>query len=519
MIKLTKNFYNKIIIKIAIFFTKYEKINFNTEELNFSLVSFIDQTKIKLVYWNHKEFKSYINDDKSLLFHSFEWLNYAKNLGGANNIKKANNLIEKWLNKNKSINGPLWKLNVVSLRFINIVYSLEYISLLFDLSFKKKIFKFLYLHYLILKSEVKNNFENINILDLKAFFLGACIYKKDLNNSLQFLDIFLLDQVDSLGFHKSYNSLEQSKFINHLHELKNIFLFFNIPENKKLNFQISNMTSVMQNLFHQDKSLILFNGSRNTNLNEVEKVLNLSKDIVPKVIVTNEKGIVFYRDKQKNIFMDIVKPTNQSVNRTIHASTLAFELSCKGEKIITNCGSMNRAIFNDSDYLRYSAAHSTIIVNNTNISELNKNSYRRVPDNITFTKEDEENYILWTASHNGYIKNYKKIITRKIKIIKNKSEIFGEDSIISTKTNNKKLVYHIRFHLMPQCNCIITNNKKNVIIRTNNQSWLFKSSSTISIEDSIFVNKNNQIQQTKQIVITGHIEDRKKIEKWIFSKS
>mgnify|MGYP003307476712 FL=1 len=62
-------------------------------------------------------------------------------------------------------------------------------------------------------------------------------------------------------------------------------------------------------------------------------------------------------------------------------------------------------------------------------------------------------------------------------------------------------------------------NKKNVIIRTNNQSWLFKSSSTISLEDSIFVNNINQIQQTKQIVITGYIEDRKKTEKWIFTRS
>ena len=60
----------------------------------------------------------------------------------------------------------------------------------------------------------------------------------------------------------------------------------------RLLFQIQNMTSVMQNLFHQDNRLILFIGSRNTNLTEVEKVLNLSKDIIPKVIISNEKGII-----------------------------------------------------------------------------------------------------------------------------------------------------------------------------------------------------------------------------------
>ena len=68
-------------------------------------------------------------------------------------------------------------------------------------------------------------------------------------------------------------------------------------------------------------------------------------------------------------------PVNKTINNSLHASTLAFELSCLGEKIITNCGSINREIINENDYLRYSAAHSTIIVNNTNISELNKKSY------------------------------------------------------------------------------------------------------------------------------------------------
>ena len=72
---------------------------------------------------------------------------------------------------------------------------------------------------------------------------------------------------------------------------------------------------------------------------------------------------------------------------------------------------------------------------------------------------------------------------------------------------------------MPNCNCILTNNKKNVILRTKNQSWLFKTSSYVSIEDSIFINNKNQIEQSKQIVITGYIEDRKKIEKWVFSRS
>ena len=519
MFKFVKSFFKKSLIKFSIFFKNNKQIQFDPEELNFRVIDFIDQNKIKSAYWNFEEIKPNIKDDKSLIFHSFDWLNYSKKLGGANNIKTANKIIKSWISQNKSLHGSIWTTSLVSSRFTNLVYNLDFISILFENNFKNKIYKFLYLHFLLLKKQINHSHNDLKISDLKALFLGSCIYKKGIISSTKLLDSMLIDQIDSLGFHKSYNALEQTKFISHLYEIKNIYLFFNIPENKRLIFQINNMTSVIQNLFHQDNSLILFNGSRNTNMPEVRKVLNLTKDIIPKKIASNEKGIVFYRDEQKNIFMDIVKPISKTINSTIHASTLAFELSCRGEKIITNCGSVSREIYNENDYLRYSAAHSTIILNNTNISELNKKSYRRVPNNITFTKDDKKDYILWSASHNGYIKNFKKIVTRKIKIFKNKNEIIGEDSIISTKYDLKKDVYHIRFHLMPHCNCILTNNKKTVILKIKNESWVFKAQSQIAIEDSIFINNENKIQQTKQIVIIGHISDRKKTENWLITKS
>jgi len=519
MIKNIKSYIENIFIRFFINFKKYEKIYFNPEELNFSLINFIDQKKIKSIYLNINSLNVNIQNKNSQVYHSFDWLNYSKKLGGANNIKRANQIIESWIDKHRSINSPLWSVDFVSSRYINIVYALDFLSILFDQKLKEKIYRFLYLHYWLLKNQLNYNNKKYKIQSLKALLLGNCIYKRGIKKSLKLLNNLFNDQIDSFGFHKSYNALEHSRFINDLHEIKNIFLFFQVPKNKILLFQINNMTAVIQNLFHHDKSLILFNGSRNTNLKEVNKVINLSKDIIPKKIDSNEEGLVFFKDNEKSIFMDIVRPINETVNSSIHASTLAFELSCKGEKIITNCGSIDRGGFIDDDYLRYSAAHSTIILNNTNISELNRNkSYRRVPNKITFNKEDQKGYILWNSGHNGYINNFNKIVSRKIKIIKNKNEIIGEDSFMSTKSNTNNIIYHIRFHLMPHCNCILTNNKKNAILQINKQSWTFKTSSLLSIEDSIYVNNENKIQQTKQIVISGHVSSRKKIEYWKISK-
>ena len=154
-----------------------------------------------------------------------------------------------------------------------------------------------------------------------------------------------------------------------------------------------------------------------------------------------EQGLkhINYNVKNKKIFMDVVLPTNYLINNNLHASTLSFELSCLNEKIITNCGSVEKRVGQKPEYLRYSAAHSTVILNNTNISELvAKKSYKRIPNKIYFNSEINERYTIWNASHDGYLNNFNKIIRRKLIIANNKNLIFGEDSIIPTKLKSKK---------------------------------------------------------------------------------
>ena len=56
------------------------------------------------------------------------------------------------------------------------------------------------------------------------------------------------------------------------------------------------------------------------------------------------------------------------------------------------------------------------------------------------------------------------------------------------------------------------------IIKTNNSSFLFKSDSKISIEESIFVDSLNKIVKTNQIVISGICNNAKKNISWDISK-
>ena len=94
----------------------------------------------------------------------------------------------------------------------------------------------------------------------------------------------------------------------------------------------------------------------------------------------------------------------------------------------------------------------------------------------------------------------------------------GEDTFISYKKNQDRLIFHIRFHLAEDMTFNFTNNKKNIILKTKmNNIWLFKSNTELIIEDSISVD-NNITKPTKQIVIKGVLSNKKIIEKWSLEK-
>ena len=122
---------------------------------------------------------------------------------------------------------------------------------------------------------------------------------------------------------------------------------------------------------------------------------------------------------------------------------------------------------------------------------------------VNFATKEDENLQILSGTHNGYLTNYKKICKRTVSISKKREILKGEDTIISTKPIIEKNVYHIRFHLMPEISTTVTENKKNIIIKTKkNNIWLFKSNKEILIEKSIFV-KDDIAIETNQIVING----------------
>ncbi len=506
---LKKIFFVLIILK---FFKINKRLSF--EDLNFKLIDFNNYQQIKSFIFKKKFFKL-----KNKYVQSFDFLNFSKKLGGKIGINLSKNTIFEWYNINRNkVNFP-WSDDLTSKRLINIIYNYEFINSSSTKNENVKLLKIVNIHMYRVIFDFKNkNIGELTSYDFIAYLLSFFILENKNNHDLNHLISIIDYQIDNFGMHKSYNLIEHSRFINNLNQAKNIFLFFNHDIPKKIDDTIIKMNSTLNEYFHSDGTIPLFNGSNNNYTKNINNSLNKDIFLKSRKFTDNNNGIAYYKDKNKSIFFDVVQPNEDKISSNLSAGTLSFEFSGLGEKIITNCGA-SESFGKNPEYLRYSAAHSTIILQNTNISEIKENNpHVKFPQSVTFNSSSEKNKTIFEGSHNGYLKKFHKIVKRNIIVHNNEEKISGEDSLISLKDDKNRIVYHIRFHLVDGINFNFTNGKKNIILKTrSNNIWLFKNDGELFVEDSILVD-NNVIKPTKQIVIKGMINKKKQVRKWSLEK-
>ncbi len=509
------NFFKIFFIYISFFLPKRLKIN-KIEGFNFRRVDFTNYKKIKVLIFKN----NFIDYNNETSINNFDFLNYTLKIGGKNGIEIAKKNIFLWQKKNKFKNNNLWASEVVASRILNLIYNYEFINSLSSRKDEKKLLNIIALNIIRFNFEIffKKDHE-LSIQELKVKLLISLISSRKLfNYESKFINI-IEDQLDSFALHRSYNLLDHSKFINDITEIIDILLRFNLDIPEIFLVTKIKMATTLSQYFHKDGSVALFNGSHNLHLNAMKTVLK-QDSFLKKIIYPNDKnGIFFYEDKIKKIFFDVVQPTKSNLSKKLSAGTLSIEFSSNKEKIITNCGTLEK-LGGNAAYLRYSAAHSTIVLKNTNISEIRENQpHLKFPQLVDFKQNKSNDWITCEGSHNGYIKNYKKIIKRKISFRTTEESIFGEDHIISSVSKNQEVVFHIRFHIMPNINILETNKKRSVILKTEKNSiWTFKASIDLVLEESLFVD-NNDTSKTNQIVIKGITKNNREILKWSLVKT
>ncbi len=293
-----------------------------------------------------------ITDNKNKVDYTLNWLFLAKSRGGINLIKRTRNHIINW--KKYFYNDiAAWKIEIIAQRLNSLISNYDFYGLNAEKK-TKTIFQILILkNYLILSFLFKfqKNKNELNIKIIKTFLQLNFIFNiKNIPKILILINNQLSTQVNSDGFHRSMDPVTQAEFINCLYEINDMLLFFGLEKNKKIIETINEMQSVLQNMFHRDGSIPLFNGANNSYKNFLHKIVSLSGDIKNKKLSLVNNGLISLDIKKMKVFFDATKPDNKNINKNLHSGTLGFEMSYEDEKIITNCGSVKDSIKKKSNF-------------------------------------------------------------------------------------------------------------------------------------------------------------------------
>lgn len=214
------------------------------------------------------------------------------------------------------------------------------------------------------------------------------------------------------------------------------------------------------------------------------------------------------------------------------ASTLAFELSHAGHRLIVNCGGAasggGLVPVRLEQGLRATAAHSTLTLDDANstavlingmigsgVSEVDVDRRTLPQDNGTTATRIE-------ASHNGYAARYGLTHQRILILRDDGTELRGEDLLLPSGRKGKrgKVGFAIRFHLGPDVDVALTADGQGAGLALPDGSyWQFRSGAgEITIEDSLWVDGQGRPQATQQLVIQGLVSRGGGTFGWLLKK-
>lgn len=227
-----------------------------------------------------------------------------------------------------------------------------------------------------------------------------------------------------------------------------------------------------------------------------------------------------------NVQFDAGPPPRARHTRCGCASTLAFELSDGGSRLIVNCGGAALAgglvPARIGQGLRASAAHSTLVLDDANSTavllhgKLGRGAEMVEVERRVVRQNDREATRV-EASHDGYAARFGLTHNRILTLRSDGTELSGDDILLpaSRKAKRGKVGFAIRFHLGRGVEAHLSEDGRGASLLTPDGSlWQFRLRSQnvgvagddemkLSCEDSLWVDGEGRPHATEQLVIEG----------------
>jgi uncharacterized heparinase superfamily protein len=280
------------------------------------------------------------------------------------------------------------------------------------------------------------------------------------------------------------------------------------------------MAPALRMFQHGDGGLALFNGACEDEGWRVDMVLQRAGGRRRALRDAPESGFQRLRAGRATVLVDAGAPPPPGLDAAAHAGTSAVELSIGRERLIVSCGARP----DDPAWRRAqraTAAHSTLVLGDTNSSEVLAGPGLGRRAEITRCRREESEGATWLeVVHDGYRHGFGQIHRRRLYLTADGGDLRGEDRLDPCRRSAQAASFAIRFHLHPDVQASLSQDGAAAILRLpKGGGWCLRAGGAVlGLEPSIYLGRGGEIRRAQQVVLSGHCARQGVKVKWAIKR-
>jgi uncharacterized heparinase superfamily protein len=358
------------------------------------------------------------------------------------------------------------------------------------------------------------------LVTLKGAIAAAVALAEEgwMQRAVRFLPAELERQFHADGGHVERSPAQQLLAVQDLIEIRNLLHGADVPPPPQFAMVLERAGQALRLFRHGDGGLAQFNGAREDGAALVDLVLTQGQARGRAPMLLEETGFQRLQAGRTVVIADAGAPPPprsrdvasglpRGADRGAHAGTLSFELSVGRDRLVVNCGAAPAAETDWRDALRATAAHSTLVLGDTNSAELREEGLGRRPERVEADRHESNGAQWLEASHDGWRKPFGVLHRRRLYLNETGDDLRGEDVLEQVEPGQKLPAFLIRFHLHPGVTAQLQIDEHAVLLRLpSNAFWRLRANGArVTLEESVYLG-GGEARRSQQVVLAAEAD-------------
>jgi len=350
---------------------------------------------------------------------------------------------------------------------------------------------------------------------LKGAMAAAVALEEEayLQRAVRFLPAEIDRQFHPDGGHVERSPAMQLLALQDLIEIRNLMHGAGIEPPPHLAAALDRAAPALRLFRHGDGGLALFNGSREESSSLLDLVLTQGQARGRAPAELPETGFQRLQAGRTLVIVDAGAPPlgrgaagegglPAGADRFAHAGTLAFEMSVGRDRMIVNCGAAPAAEEAWRDALRATAAHSTLVLSDTNSSELKPEGLGRRAAQVETTRHEASGAQWLETSHDGWRRSFGALHRRRLYLAESGDDLRGED-VVELPDDAGVPGFALRFHLHPGVVASLLQDESAALLRLpSGIGWKIRAKGArVALEESVYL--GGEARRSNQVVLVA----------------